>query len=376
MLGIRSHDWIVRLSAVVLGLILGALAASLAHAAPSNDNFANAVALTGTSNLVAGGNASSTPEPGEPFHADSRASNSVWWSWQAPFTGSASISTAGSTFDTLLAVYTGESVSNLQAVADNDDAGGFGVIISSLVFRALAGETYRIAVDGFNGATGSVRLTVGPTGVPAPSWRLVDLNGQTVTSSDFSNRVLVIDFWETTCGACVDELPYLSQLHNNLSSEGFTFFGVSMDPPSVNLGAFVQTHQIPYLVARGNEEMDDAFGGNVPFPTKFVIDRENKLVGQYSVGGVDYAYYTKIIKPLLRGSNKVQLALRQESSAFVFTWPAVEFGYQIETRDTLSPGLWTVSSLPVVRTNGQNTVTIPATNDTRFFRLRKNLPLQ
>jgi thiol-disulfide isomerase/thioredoxin len=350
------------------------LGADVAGAAPPNDDFTNAIVLTGTTNFVASNNAGATSESGEPSHADSGASSSVWWSWQAPFTGSVSISTAGSTFDTLLAVYTGDSVSNLQAVADNDDAGGFGVVFSSLVFRALAGETYRIAVDGFNGATGSVRLALGPAGYPAPYWMLHDLNGQVVTANDFSNRVLVIDFWETTCGACVDELPYLKQLHYNLSSEGFTFFGVSMDPPSVNLAYFVQTQRIPYLVARGDEAIDDAFGSNVPFPTKFVIDRENKVVGQYSIGGVDYNYYAKIIKPLLRGSNKVPLDVRRDNGARVVSWPAIEFGYQLEARNALGSGVWSVAASPVVMSNGQNTVVIPVADGAQFFRLRKNLP--
>jgi peroxiredoxin len=361
---------------ILMGLVLGSLLTAYTGVigAPLNDHFANTVLLSGDTNFVTGSNAGATSQLGERWHADAFGSNSVWWSWQAPFTGSVSISTVGSPFDTLLAVYTGTSISNLQVVADNDDAGGFAEIYSRVVFRALAGETYHIAVDGFSGATGSIKLALGPTGYPAPSWALIDLNGQQVNATDFSNQVLVVDFWETTCGACIDELPYLKQLHYNFSGAGFTFFAVSMDPPSVNLQSFVQAHQIPYLVARGDEAIDDAFGGNVPFPTKFVIDRENKIVGQYSLGGVDYTYYSKIIKPLLRSANNVRLEASRENDALIFSWPATEFGYRLESKGALGGSSWSAVSNSVITTNSRHTVSLPLSAGAQFFRLQKTLP--
>ncbi len=365
----RLHRLIIRLTCLCLATSAGLWKTDAA--APANDNFSRAVYLAGLSNDVFISNSDATAEPGEPLHADSPGGKSVWWSWQASFTGTMGVNTGGSTFDTLLAIYTGDSVSNLQVVADNDDTEGFGIVSSSLVFRALAGETYFIAVDGFNGATGTVRLTINPVGRPAPTWSLIDLNGQLIKSSDFRNRVLVIDFWETTCAACVNELPYLKQLHTNFLAEGFTMFGVSMDPATVDVRGFVQAHQVPYPMAKGNEEMDDVFGPNVPFPTKFLIDREGLLVAQHSVSDADYTYYAKAIKPLLRGSDKVPLAVRRENSAIAFTWPGTEFGYHLESNGALAGTNWTVVTAPILATNDQNTVTLPIDAGARFFRLRK-----
>ena len=72
------------------------------------------------------------------------------------------MSTKRSDFDTLLAVYTGDSVDQLTPVASNDD-----IILgeyqqSYLSFPATAGTTYRIAVDGYAGAVGTVVLNVDP----------------------------------------------------------------------------------------------------------------------------------------------------------------------------------------------------------------------
>jgi thiol-disulfide isomerase/thioredoxin len=352
--------------------------AAAGHAAPVNDDFINATVLTGSTNLVVTSNVGATMEAGEPAHADSAGGKSIWWSWQSPFTGSVRISTEGSAFDTLLAVYTGGSVSDLEPVAVNDDdaAGGFGTVTSSLVFRALTGETYRIVVDGFNGASGAVRLGLGRAGRPAPAWSLNNLDGGRVGSTDFPHKVLVLDFWETTCAACVDELPDLIRLQQNLSPEGFTFFGVSKDLKGTDVKGFVQDHGVPYDTAFVTSEIEIAFGGDVGLPTKFVIDRENMLVGKY-FGGVNtveispYNFYAKVIKPLLRGSKEVQLSVRRQSGALVFAWPAAEFGYNLESATVLGGTNWTVASAPVVVTTDRNTVTVQAPATTQFFRLRK-----
>ena len=63
-------------------------------------------------------------ESGEPYHWDSTGGVSVWWRWTAPFSGRLVVDTFGSDFDTLLAAYTGTSVSTLTLIAANDDTVG------------------------------------------------------------------------------------------------------------------------------------------------------------------------------------------------------------------------------------------------------------
>jgi len=124
--------------------------------APGNDSFVGAVALSGSTNIVAGSNTVATSEPGEPSHAGNPATASVWWTWVAPDNGLVVLDTLGSAFDTVLAVYTGNAVGALTLVAANDDAPNLAT--SALAFPAIRGTTYRIAVDGYLGARGNVQL--------------------------------------------------------------------------------------------------------------------------------------------------------------------------------------------------------------------------
>jgi hypothetical protein len=123
----------------------------------ANDAFANAWTLVGTTDDVLGTNIGATQESGEPFHWPGTGGASVWWTWQAPATGWVTVSTYRSLFDTVLAVYTGTQVSTLTLIANNDDSGDS---TSQVDFVATAGTVYRIAVDGYGGATGIVWLTV------------------------------------------------------------------------------------------------------------------------------------------------------------------------------------------------------------------------
>jgi hypothetical protein len=79
----------------------------------------------------------------------------VWWKFTAPANGVLTISTLGSSFDTLLGVYTGSVVSSLSTIASNDDYSGN---TSQVSFSATTGTVYSIAVDGYAAASGSITL--------------------------------------------------------------------------------------------------------------------------------------------------------------------------------------------------------------------------
>ena len=126
---------------------------------PENDPFASATTITGWV-WVRATNVDATKETGEPDHAGNAGGASVWWNWTASADGAVQIDTIGSSFNTTLGVYTGTDVWALTLVASDDDNGGSGA--SKLTFDAVAGTTYRIAVDGYDGQTGTVALKINP----------------------------------------------------------------------------------------------------------------------------------------------------------------------------------------------------------------------
>ncbi len=132
---------------------------------PANDNFANATVITltqGNNTTLKGYNTNATKETGEPSHANDGGDSqpnpggrSVWWRWTAPSSGSVTLDTKGSYYDTLLGVHTGTSVNTLTRIAENDDINPGVVQASTVTFNVTSGTIYRIAVDGFNNNDGT-----------------------------------------------------------------------------------------------------------------------------------------------------------------------------------------------------------------------------
>lgn len=153
------------------------------HVAASNNDFENRLPLFGAL-PVSGSTLGATKQAGEPHHGGNAGGASLWWSWTAPIAGSVFLSTAGSLFDTVLAVYTGTSVSNLTLVAGNDNVTPF-ALHSELAFRSEAGVEYQIALDGAAGMVGDFTLYVRP-GAP---------------NDHFENRAWIADFSQPVLGA-------------------------------------------------------------------------------------------------------------------------------------------------------------------------------
>jgi sugar lactone lactonase YvrE len=127
---------------------------------PANDDFSSAFAfaLNNGSAQTTGFNTNATKQSGEPHHANDTGGRSVWWRWTAPASGSVTLGTQGSAFDTTLGVYTGSAVSALATIAFDDDLDDGVVQYSSLAFAAIGGVTYHFAVDGFDGDSGGIAL--------------------------------------------------------------------------------------------------------------------------------------------------------------------------------------------------------------------------
>ncbi len=139
---------------------------------------------------------------------------------------------------------------------------------------------------------------VAPT--PAPAWTLQDLDGQAVSSDQFKGKVLVIDFWATWCGPCVQEIPGYIALQNKYGKDGLVIIGVSLDrtgPEKVK--KFVQQKGMNFVVVMGDEKIAEAFGGFEAIPTTFVIDRSG-IMRSKKVGAEETAVFEKTLLPYLR----------------------------------------------------------------------------
>ena len=87
------------------------------------------------------------------------------------------------------------------------------------------------------GATAQAQTGQGPSqpaskgGGSAPDFSLKSTEGKTVRLSDFAGKVVLIDFWSTTCDPCMAEMPHLVDLYKAKKDKGFVVLAVSLDGP-------------------------------------------------------------------------------------------------------------------------------------------------
>ena len=133
----------------------------------------------------------------------------------------------------------------------------------------------------------------------APDFTLPDLEGNSLTLSDFKGRVIILNFWATWCPPCRKEIPDFVELYEKYKEEGLLIIGVSLDRgDSRAVKQFSKNYKINYPIVLGNVTVTQDYGGIRGIPTTFVIDRKGNIRKKY-VGYRPRATFEEAVKRLL-----------------------------------------------------------------------------
>ena len=193
---------------------------------PDNDTFATASVIAivaGSTNVTT---AMASAEPEEPAHYGGAPRHTLWWTFIPLTNGTLVVDTEGSSFDTVLALYTGSSLSTLQKLASNDSAGD-DVLHSRIELVLVGGTTYHIALDGYSESdSGSACLNWGFTPLPANNYIVMPTSQSVsgVVPMGQTARLLVSNSGaESFYQWMKDGVMLAGQTNNTLSFSSFTF---------------------------------------------------------------------------------------------------------------------------------------------------------
>lgn len=160
--------------------------------------------------------------------------------------------------------------------------------VSIIVALAIAAGAATLAYQALNA----------PQPAPAVSYTLLD--GSMRSTEQLRGKVVLVNFWATSCTTCVHEMPQIVATHEKFKQRGFDTLAVAMsyDPPAY-VANFAETRKLPFGVAIDNTgEIAKRFENVRGTPTTFVINKRGEIVKRY-VGEPDFAALHRLIESLL-----------------------------------------------------------------------------
>ena len=134
----------------------------------------------------------------------------------------------------------------------------------------------------------------------APESSFVLLDGSKISTEQLKGKVMLVNFWATSCTTCVAEMPDMVATYGKYKDQGFDTLAVAMsyDPPAYVVN-FTETRKLPFKVAIDNTGANAKAWGDVQLtPTTYLLNKRGEIVKRY-VGAPDFAELHRLIEQLL-----------------------------------------------------------------------------
>ncbi len=135
---------------------------------------------------------------------------------------------------------------------------------------------------------------------PMPEVSFTNLKGEKISTQSLRGKVVMVNFWATSCTTCVGEMPKMIETFNKYNKQGLEYIAVAMsyDRPDYVLN-YAETRKLPFHVALDVEgKLAQSFGEVKLTPTTYVIDKKGNILKRY-VGEPSFAELDKLLEQAL-----------------------------------------------------------------------------
>lgn len=145
----------------------------------------------------------------------------------------------------------------------------------------------------------AMAATAADTGKTAPGFSLTDTKGAPVDPSKYKGKVVLLNFWATTCGGCRIEIPWFMEFEKKYKRSGLAVIGVALDEDGWKpVKPFIKAKKMNYPVVIGGDGLAKLYGVE-SMPATFLIGRDGRIASVDIGRLVDKAECEKEIRKLL-----------------------------------------------------------------------------
>jgi len=137
----------------------------------------------------------------------------------------------------------------------------------------------------------------------APDVSFTTLQGERFDTASLRGKVVLVNFWATTCAACIEKMPDLIETHKKFAAHGLEIIAVAMEyDPETRVRNYAEREELPFkVVLDSGSRVALGFEGVRMTPTTFLIDRQGRIVHKY-LGKPDFGELRAVIEKLLAKS--------------------------------------------------------------------------
>jgi len=135
-------------------------------------------------------------------------------------------------------------------------------------------------------------------GEPAPDFSRRDLAGKPLHLANFHGKLILLNFWASWCGPCLEEMPRFSQWQRTYGARGLQVIGISMDDDPAAVAAVLKRRPVAYPIAVGDAQLGELYGGVLGLPLTYLIGTDGRILaryqGEYALGDLESAINTSL----------------------------------------------------------------------------------
>ncbi|MCL2704829.1 MAG: TlpA family protein disulfide reductase [Spirochaetaceae bacterium] len=154
--------------------------------------------------------------------------------------------------------------------------------LSIMIFSLLFVFIIQIQCDPFRENLKNLDFQIITDDINYFDFKLLDLNGNEVSLSNYQGKVIMLNFWATWCPPCRNEMPSMESLHKKMENSNFVMLAVNIQEKSSTVKEFIQKNKYSFPIILDEKGAAAEKYQIRAIPTTYIIDPKGKIAGVFS----------------------------------------------------------------------------------------------